>query len=133
MNLVFDANAIIASLHGEQGGELVDSLLHDPAHVCFMHAANLCEVFYEFRRKRGEEQAQAVLRDLRDAGLRAREDLDDDFWQEAGRIKADFRRISLADCFCAALAKRLEGAVVTADQEFKPLADQAGYEITFIR
>jgi predicted nucleic acid-binding protein len=132
MNLVFDANALIASLHGEEGGKLVDSLIQDRQHTCFVHAASLCEVFYEFRR-RGEEQAQAVLRDLRDAGLRVREDMDDDFWQEAGRIKADLRRISLADCFCAALAKRVEGAVVTADQEFKPLADQAGYEITFIR
>jgi len=59
--------------------------------------------------------------------------MDDDFWQEAGRIKADFRRISLADCFCAALAARIDGEVVTADKEFRPLAEQGGYKINFIR
>ena len=52
---------------------------------------------------------------------------------KAKRIKADYKRISLADCFCAALAKRVEGSVVTADQEFKPLADAAGCSVEFIR
>ena len=74
-----------------------------------------------------------MVRDLRAAGIQVREDMDDDFWQSAGRIKADFRRISLADCFCAALAERVDGEVVTADQEFKPLADAGDHKVSFIR
>ncbi len=134
MTLVFDSNALIASLHGEPGGQYVQGLLSDPENVCIVHATNLCEVYYEFRRIGGEAYAQAVLVSLRDAGILVREDMDDDFWQEAGRIKADIRRISLADCFCAALASRLDGEVVTADKEFAPLADPAyGYRVNFIR
>ena len=133
MNLVFDANALIAYLEDEQGGGLVEALLRDHNNACFVHAANLCEVYYGARRGHSEQAAQESVSILRETGLVTREDMDDDFWQEAGRIKADLRRISLADCFCAVLAKRVEGAVVTADQEFKPLVNKAGYEITFIR
>ena len=132
MNLVFDANALIAYLHQEEGDALVQGLLFDPNHVCFVHAVNLCEVFYEARRLGGEKKAQATMLELRATGILVREDMDDDFWQEAGRIKADFRRISLADCFCAALAARIDGEVVTADKEFRPLAD-SGHNIIFIR
>ena len=41
--------------------------------------------------------------------------MDEDFWQEAGRIKADYKRVSLADCFCVALSNRVSGEVVTSD------------------
>lgn len=134
MTLVFDSNALIASLHDEEGGDLVQNLLLDPEHTCLIHAANLCEVYYEFRRLGGEQAAQAVLLDLHNAGLLVREDMDEELWLEAGRIKADFRRISLADCFCAALSSRVGGEVVTADKEFAPLAEpSAGYKINFIR
>jgi predicted nucleic acid-binding protein len=111
----------------------VQSLLLDPLHVCFVHALNLCEVFYEFRRQGGEERAQETLSHLRDSGLIARDDMDEALWQEAGRIKADLKRISLADCFCAALAARIDGEVITADKEFKPLAEAGEHKITFIR
>lgn len=132
MTLVFDANALIAYLNGEQGQEFVESLLSDSQNECFVHAANLCEVFYDFRRGGGEDVAQSALRDLHLAGLVLRDDMDEDLWQAAGRIKADLKRISLADCFCAALAERVDGTVITADAEFQPLADD-GRRVTFIR
>jgi PIN domain nuclease of toxin-antitoxin system len=132
VTFVFDANALIAYLNGEQGEELVEGLLTDPQNECFVHATNLCEVFYDFRRTGGEDVAQSALLDLRNAGLMLRDDMDEDLWQEAGRTKADLKRISLADCFCAALAERVDGAVVTADAEFRPLAD-SGRNIVFIR
>lgn len=132
MNLVLDANALIAYLEDEVGGSLVGSLLTDAENTCFVHSVNLCEVYYGARRGHGEEAAQQALLVLHDAGLLVREDMDDDFWQAAGRIKADYKRISLADCFCAALADRVGGEVVTADKEFVPLAD-AGHKINFIR
>lgn len=133
MNLILDANALIAYLHGETGSNYVEGMLFDPRAICFVHAVNLCEVFYEFRRLGGEGRGQGAVLDLLNTGLLIREDMDDDFWQEAGRIKAIFKRISLADCFCAALAARIEGEVVTADKEFTPLSEQAGYKINFIR
>jgi PIN domain nuclease of toxin-antitoxin system len=133
VNYVLDANAMIAYLRSEDGAELVYSALTDSGSTCYAHAVNVCEVFYDFRRLGGEALAQEMLQDMRAAGLVVRDDMDDDFWQEAGRIKADFKRISLADCFCAVLANRVGGEVVTSDAEFKPLADAAAYTVRFIR
>jgi len=58
MNLVLDASALIALFRGEPGGDLVPPLVDDPANRCFVHAVNLCEVYYGFRREAGEETAQ---------------------------------------------------------------------------
>ena len=87
MNLVLDSCAIIAYLHNEPGADVVDALMLDRGNVCFVHAINLCEVYYEARRRGGEERAQATLAVLRRAGLVIREDMDDDLWQQAGASK----------------------------------------------
>ncbi|MHB9036307.1 MAG: PIN domain-containing protein [Armatimonadota bacterium] len=133
MNLVFDSSALIAYLRNEDGVNTVEELLLDMGNACCVHAVNLCEVYYEARRRGGEERAQAALIVLHRTGLLPREDMDEDFWQHAGRIKADYRRISLADCFCAALAVRLAGEVVTADREFEPIAAAGACQVRFIR
>ena len=134
MNLVLDSSALIAYLRNESGSDVTEELLEDPGNTCYVHAVNLCEVFYEARRRAGEERAQAALVVLSLAGIVTREDLDDDFWREAGRIKADYKRISLADCFCAVLANRTGAEVVTADRkEFEPIAQQGVCRVRFIR
>jgi predicted nucleic acid-binding protein len=134
MNLTLDANALIAFLRDEPGAAVVEALLTDPANTCFVHAINLCELYYDFRRAEGEDAAQEALRTL--AGLRivAREDMDPAFWQEAGRVKADHRRVLLADCLCIALARRLGGEVVAGDHhEFDALAAAGTVLVRFIR
>ena len=134
MNLVLDSSALIAYLRNEDGVDVVDGLLSEPGNVCFVHAINLCEVNYEAKRRGGEERARATLAVLRRAGLIRREDMDEDFSQAVGGIKADYRRISLADCFCAALANRIGCEVVTADRhEFEPLAGVNVCAVRFIR
>ena len=133
MNLVLDANALIAYLEDEPGAALVEGILNGPTDVSFVHSINLCEVYYGARREHGEQAAQAAIAELRKAGLSIREDMDEDFWQEAGRLKADYRKISLADCFCAALANRIGGEVVTADREYEPLKDSGACKVRFIR
>ena len=134
MNLVLDSCAIIAYLHNETGADVVDGLMLDRGNVCFVHAINLCEVYYEAKRGGGEERAQATLAVVRRAGLVIREDMDDDLWQQAGRIKADYRRVSLADCFCAALANRLGAEVVTGDRhELEAIAGAGICRVRFIR
>jgi predicted nucleic acid-binding protein len=56
------------------------------------------------------------------------------FWQDAGRLKSVHRRISLADCCAAALARRLSGELVSADHhELDPLAAAGVISIRFIR
>lgn len=133
MNLVIDASALIAYLEDEPGAEVVDTALTG-SDVCFAHAINLCEVYYGARREHGEQIAQDAIVMLRRAGLSIREEMDEEFWQAAGRIKADYKRVSLADCMCAALANRIGGEVVTADRhEFEALAAAGACRVRFIR
>lgn len=132
--MVFDASALIAFLKNEDGATEVHELLNADATQGFVHAVNLCEVYYGYRRSHGEMAAQQAINTLAGLGVSSREDMDPDFWQAAGRIKAERRRVSLADCFCIALARRLNGEVVTADHhEFDAIASLEICPIRFIR
>lgn len=134
MNLVYDSNVLIAYLEDEPGAEIIEFWLTDKTNTGFVHSINLCEVFYHVRRKFGEEAAQETYEGIRKLGLTIREDLDEDFWQEAGRIKADFCRVSLADCLCITLANRIGGEVITSDRhEIKALADKGVCKVRFFR
>lgn len=133
MNLVLDSSALIAYLRAEQGGTLVDKLIADRNNVALAHAVNLCEVYYDVTRLSGEPRAQAAIKALHDAGIVGRDDLDVSFWQDIGRYKANLRRISLADCFCLALATRAGAKIVTADCEFEQVVNQDLCEVEFIR
>ena len=49
-------------------------------------------------------------------------------------MKANLRRVSLADCFAIELTQRMNGVVLTADHhEFDVLAAQSLCRISFIR
>jgi len=134
MNLIFDAGALIAYLRHEQGAEVTRQIFRDSQNICYAHAVNLCEVFYDFRRQSGESVAQQAIQKLLSIGLIARNNMDDHFWQQAGRYKAELRRVSLADCFCIALAQRLDGIVVTTDHhEFDVIAEKNIVPVKFIR
>ena len=124
---------MVAYLEGEPGAEAVDALLRDPAAECFAHAINLCEVYYDVLRGRGELTARAALNDLAAAGVRERRDMEPPLWRAAGHIKAR-GRISLADAFCAATANALRADVVTSDhREFEPLAADGVCRVRFFR
>jgi hypothetical protein len=82
-----------------RAGALIEELLSDSRNQCFAHAVNLCEVYYDAYRQSGPEIAAKLISDLADSGLRFRSDMDVAFWQRAGGLKADLRRVSLADCF----------------------------------
>lgn len=134
MNLVFDSSALIAYLEDEPGAEIVEELLSDRGNLCFVHSINLCEVFHITRRQYGEQAALETHESLLGTGLSIREDLDEEFWLAAGRIKADFARVSLADCLCASLANRIGGEMVTCDRhEIEALAEAGVCKVRFIR
>jgi len=132
MTYVLDASAMIALLRGETGGDLVRRLVLDPANECFAHSLSLCEVYYDFHRAAGVESADAAIDSLLAAEIYFSADMDIRFWKEAGILKADWKRISLADCFAVSLARRLEAELVTADRhELEPLQTAVG--LIFIR
>jgi PIN domain nuclease of toxin-antitoxin system len=134
VNYALDASAMIAFASAEPGGAMVEELLADRRNQCFAHAVNLCEVYYDACRRIGAEAASQLISDLAGSGVRFRSDMDSAFWQHAGRLKADARRISLADCFGLALSAALDAEFVTADRhEMEALLDKPGYRIRLIR
>jgi PIN domain nuclease of toxin-antitoxin system len=134
MTTVFDASALIALLSMEQGALIVRQTLRDNPGACYVHAVNLCEVYYHVARVRDTPTAGRTVQLLGSTGIVVREDMDAAFWQDAGRLKATYVRVSLADCYCLALARRIGGEALTADHhEFDALTPHGLCPIRFIR
>jgi PIN domain nuclease of toxin-antitoxin system len=135
MRYVLDACAIISLIKNEDGALIVRQALEADNNVCFVHAVNLCEVYYDCLRCHGKNPAEQLLANLIEAGLVVRNDMDMDFWKAAGTLKAR-GRISLADCFAVALAEREDAVLLTSDHhEFEPLLAVPGFpaQVQFIR
>jgi PIN domain nuclease of toxin-antitoxin system len=88
MIYVLDACAMIAYLRGESGADVVTNALLDTDSECLAHAINLCEVDYLFYRDGGEADANNAIEDLKSLGIIERNDLDEAFWKEVGKLKA---------------------------------------------
>ena len=124
---------MIAYLEAETGGDIVRGLLEDVDARCYAHAVNVAEVHYHVMRRSDEVTADASIETLIADGIVVREDMDTAFWKSISRLKAR-GRLSIADCFCIALAQRLSGEVVTTDHhEFDVLVPLGLCPIRFIR
>jgi len=130
---VLDACAMIAFLKGEEGADVVENALLDEGSQCMAHAINLCEVFYDFHRAGGESAADNAIADIKALGLVERDDFDEPFWRDAGKLKAQ-GKISLADCFAITLTNRVGGTLLTSDHHEMDAIVAAGIcSVTFIR
>ncbi len=133
MIYVLDASAIIAWLRNEPGADVVDSSVRDVNSQCLAHAINLCEVYYAAHRNMGVAHAEAVIGDLATVGVIERNDFDQMFWKDAGKLKAG-GGVSLADCFAITLTNRVGGTLLTSDHhEMDKIAASGVCSITFIR
>lgn len=132
MSVVLDASVMLTLLYKQDGYTEVISALASGS--CPAHAINLCEVYYDFQRTYDSAGAEQAIIDLRKMGVVCREDFDEELWKTAGRIKAVYKRVSLADCFCVALAGKLNMDVLTSDRhEMEPLANAGVCRVQFIR
>ena len=130
---VLDACAILAYLRKEPGAEVVDALLDDPDTVCYAHAINLVEVYYDAVRRMGAKAARTLLKELAEEGIKTRRDMGAAFLRRVGDLKA-LGKLSLADCFCIALAQAVGADLYTSDHhEFDRLVPLGLYSIVFIR
>ncbi len=131
---IFDACALIALADDEEGADILENYLADEDSECYVHSLNLCEVYYHAYRRGTEEEAENLTREFLEIGLIERNDLDTAFWQEAGKLKAIHKKVSLADCCAIALAKRLDATLITSDHhELDDLAKQSVCKISFFR
>ena len=119
-NVVLDSYALLAFLFKERGHPVVLDLLERAAQsgeMLYLAAPNWAEVAYMVCRKAGEEawnQARPKLLSLPIEIVPA----DQELAELAGEFKLK-ARMSLADCFAAALAKRCQGEIYTGDPEFR--------------
>jgi len=131
---IFDSCAVIALLQREPGAEVVAEILKEPRNRCLIHAINACEVYYDIYRRGGEEDASALEGILVTTGIELVEAIPSTLWRTAGKLKAAWRRVSLADCFALALALLENGTVLTSDHhELDRFAQAAVCPIRFIR
>ncbi len=86
-----------------------------------------------FTGRGGESAANSAVTDMFVMGLNERDDFDQPFWQEVGRLKAQ-GKISLADCCAIALTNRVGDTLLTSDHhELERIAAAGVCSITFIR
>ena len=120
---VLDSFAAIAVHWNEPGAPRVRQLFNTSTHQFWMSVINLGEMYYRIAREEDAQSAEQALTWL------ARErvtyvEADRALAMAAARLKSQYA-LSYADCFAAAVAQRVDGAVVTGDKEFQQL-ERAG-------
>ena len=126
---VLDSFAMIAFFEDEPGADKVASILEASisrkAQV-FMPVIHWGEIYYNTLREQGVEVAETVIAQVKEYPIKI-VDADLRLTYEAARLKGRYR-IAYADCFAAALSKKLKAVIVTGDPEFKTLEDSYAIE-----
>lgn len=131
MPVVLDASAAIAMLRNEAGAEvIVERVANGDA---YMHAINLCEVYYDTVRFAGFAIAAQVRADLESSGIIIVDEMPWELIVQAGDLKVGFQ-MSLADSFVVALGSLTGATVLTSDlKELAPVAVSGVCNIEFFR
>jgi PIN domain nuclease of toxin-antitoxin system len=129
---ILDACAIIAYMQDEPGADEVAQLLE--TQKCLIHAINLCEVYYDLLRRSRPEAADGLESLMLAGGCEIHTGVSSPLWKQAGRLKVELGRVSLADSFALAFSLQEQGILITADHhEFDPIAAAGVCPIRFIR
>lgn len=128
--LVLDSFALLAYFFGEAAGGRVRAILRE-SHAgkstrLSISAVNLAEVAYRLERVWGEDRMLEALALIESYPIRI-VDVDMGLAVAAAHLKAQ-HSVSLADCFAAALAQRLDATVLTGDPDFQRLEGAVAVE-----
>ena len=121
-NVVLDSYAVLAFLFKEKGHEIMLDLFEKALEAdkkLLIATPNWAEVRYMVERKVGAARWGEVKTKLLGLPLEII-DADQELAEMAGEIKA-FHKMSLADCFAAALGRLKKAAIYTGDPEFKAI------------
>lgn len=122
---VLDSYAVLCYLFAESGHEKVVSLLEraaDSGKNALIAAPNWAEVRYQVERKIGGARWAEIRSKLLGLPIEIVA-VDQELAEVAGEIKAK-RKMSLADCFAAALAKQRKADLYTGDPEFRAVENE---------
>jgi PIN domain nuclease of toxin-antitoxin system len=114
---VLDACALIAFLDNEDGADAVDDLIkrgNDEEITICMSSINVFEVYYD-RLKRDAALAYDFHDIFSALAIQVIPIEEDALFAEAGRLKAAYRKMSIAYAFGLATAACLDGIFVTSD------------------
>ena len=119
MNNVFvlDACAIIALLAGEEGAENVKKLIQEAIeekNFLKMNQINLLEVYYHICKTYNQDEANKVIKKLKEFPIEILIGLNENVFAEAGRIKAKYK-IPLGDSIAVAECIFNKATLVTSD------------------
>ncbi len=123
-NSVLDSYAVLVFLFQENGYETVMNLFEEAAAAdqdVLISAPNWAEVRYQVERKIGAARWNEIRVKLLGLPIEI-VPADEDLAELAGQIKAT-RKMLLADCFAAALAKQRKAEVYTGDPEFRAVEE----------
>lgn len=125
-SVVLDASALLALLNDEPGHAVVSGVLSEAS----ISAVNLAEVVGKLIGRGGAEEV--VRRALSSLPLTV-VPFDEEQAYEAGGLRGDTQRLglSLGDCVCLALSKRLAAPAYTGDRSWAGL--RVGVEVVLIR
>lgn len=79
-----------------------------------------------FDKAAGHREAAKVRPRLENIGVRVVEMMDAALWEDAAQIKSQLRKVSLADCFGVALARRYNAPFITSDRHELEALEAAG-------
>ena len=122
LSVVLDSYALLAFLYQEKGckemGALIEKALENgwPLLIC---SVNWAEIRYVVERKSGVASWEKNRFKILSLPIEI-VPVDQELAELAGKIKAS-KKMSLADCFAAALAKQRKSEIYTGDPEFKAL------------
>jgi ribonuclease VapC len=119
-SVVLDAYSVIAFLEREPGYEQVEKHFDHASQTgrnLLMCTVNWGEVYYSVMRETSPAKAEEVRRFLETLPIEL-VDADVDLARQAAIYKAS-HKMSFADCFAAALAKRHKANLLTGDKDFK--------------
>jgi ribonuclease VapC len=128
---VLDSFAVLADYWHEPGAARVRELRHDAVNLFWMSLINIGEVFYRVARTENRQAAALLIAQLEQGGVTFI-DTDRNLTFAAADLKTRFA-LSYADCFAAALAQRMDAAVVTGDREFEQLQRAGLIDIEWLR
>lgn len=132
-HFVLDSYALLAFFRNEDGAEKVEQLLNDAVtgkHQLYMTCINAGEVYYMSSRKDGVAKAEIAWKAMCQFPILLI-DADLEFTLAAAKLKAKYS-ISYADAFAAALTIKRKATLITGDDEFDVLKNEAGFKAKYL-